>query len=151
MNKCAICHESVKSGVVVHSECLEQLQKTRQLDDKPLTIEELRGTAGEPVWVVSLGATLPKGDGWYLGVERWAMEGYGSTWIAYRYKPREWISVKDCPPPEGEKPFLVFSKWGHISIMRRRGWGDPDWLAGGYLLGRDITHWMPLPEPPEAE
>ncbi len=37
MSKCAVCHEPVVSGVVVHSECVELLQKTQQLDNKPLT------------------------------------------------------------------------------------------------------------------
>lgn len=37
MKKCAVCHKPVTSGVVVHSECMELLQKTQQVDDKPMT------------------------------------------------------------------------------------------------------------------
>lgn len=37
MSNCAVCHEPVVSGVVVHSECVGRLQKAQQLDDKPLT------------------------------------------------------------------------------------------------------------------
>lgn len=37
MKKCAVCHEPVVPGVVVHSECMALLQKAQQLDDKPLT------------------------------------------------------------------------------------------------------------------
>ena len=55
----------------------------------PLTMEELRKMDGEPVWCVSLGAKLSRGDGWYIGVNNWHMGGYGKTWLAYRQKPEE--------------------------------------------------------------
>ena len=55
----------------------------------PLTMEELRQMDGEPVWCVSLGAKLSRGDGWYIGVNNWHMGGYGKTWLAYRQKPEE--------------------------------------------------------------
>ena len=47
MSNCAVCHKPVTSGVVVHSECMELLKKTQQVDNKPLTIEELREMDGE--------------------------------------------------------------------------------------------------------
>lgn len=79
----------------------------------------------------------------------------------------QWISVKDRLP-EAEQEVLVIS----------RGWGDrllyvgqykkmeaqtspltgitskeSDWLLWGwsYLKEPQVTHWMPLPEPPKGE
>ena len=57
--------------------------------NEPLTLDELRKMDGEPVWCVSLGAKLSRGDGWYIGVNNWYMGGYGKTWLAYRQKPEE--------------------------------------------------------------
>lgn len=56
---------------------------------EPLTMDELRQMDGEPVWCVSLGTKLSRGDGWYIGVNNWYMCGYGKTWLAYRQKPEE--------------------------------------------------------------
>lgn len=57
--------------------------------NEPLTLNELRKMDGEPVWCVSLGAKLSRGDGWYIGVNNWYMGGYGKKWMAYRQKPEE--------------------------------------------------------------
>ena len=57
--------------------------------NKALTLDELRQMDGEPVWCVSLGAELSRGNGWYIGVNNWFMNGYGKTWLAYRQKPEE--------------------------------------------------------------
>ena len=56
MKKCAVCHEPVKSGVVVHSERLEQLRKAQPLDNKPMTVEEMQavmdsGANGLHIWL----------------------------------------------------------------------------------------------------
>lgn len=64
--------------------------------NKSLTIDELRQMNGEPVWCVSLGAKLSRGDGWYIvGVNNWYMGGYGKTWLAYRQKPEEGDGMKE--------------------------------------------------------
>ena len=67
---------------------LRQQDHFRDLTKKvePLTLDELRQMDGEPVWCVSLGAKLSRGDGWYIGVNNWHMGGYGKTWVAYRHK-----------------------------------------------------------------
>lgn len=66
-----------------------------------------------------------------------------------------WISVKDGTPPEMYKAVLGYAPY-HNNIwavtMRENGewyiWSpqskryDPDWEG-------PITHWMPMPEPPE--
>lgn len=63
-------------------------------------------------------------------------------------KVPKWISVKDRLPEEKEcvfvhyvdgwmtKAFMLGGKWYTIS-------GETSWLS--------VTHWMPLPEPPEEE
>lgn len=163
MSNCAVCHKPVKSGVVVHSECMEQLRKAQQLDDKPLTIEELREMVGEPVWVqplvgrwhahwaiihgeVASDGRLP-GDKEKCLVSFMETGGYGSLWLAYRRKPREWISVKKRPP-EYDAPVWGWDAQCHCAK-------EVNYLNGEFfdVFGEDadITHWMPLPAPPEVE
>lgn len=64
-------------------------QETVTNRNEPLTLDELRKMDGEPVWCVSLGAELSRGNGWYIGVNNWFMNGYGKTWLAYRQKQEE--------------------------------------------------------------
>lgn len=63
--------------------------------------------------------------------------------------PSRWIPVEERLPEEG-KNVLIFVKcmnnWWHIEV---------DWRIGGCWFNNaetdwnKITHWMPLPEPPE--
>ena len=70
----------------------------------PLTLEELRGMDGEPVWIKNLGGTDVRDSGWagiafemfYGTYVYWLWndfednpknENYGKTWIAYRRPP----------------------------------------------------------------
>ena len=81
-----------------------------------------------------------------------------------------WVSVKDrlpepgwyliaVPGPEGEKGFVYVAGFSrdlhttdHINFegLHRPGWYgvDDEW---GCFEHDDVTHWMPLPEPPEPE
>lgn len=66
----------------------------------------------------------------------------------------DWISVKDRMPKNNTPVLVVWTNnkvssvmlgW-HISI---KGLGS-DWqTSGGLRPEEEITHWMPLPEPPE--
>lgn len=62
----------------------------------------------------------------------------------------EWISVKDRLPEIGVR-VLTLDKWRHIhdrKLYQYRSGGlvfTPD----GLKPGNDVTHWLPLPEPPE--
>ena len=64
----------------------------------------------------------------------------------------EWISVKDSLPEIGVR-VLTLDKWRHIhdrELYQYRSGGlvfRPD----GLEPGNDVTHWMPLPEPPKGE
>lgn len=67
--------------------------------NKPLTLEELCGMDGEPVWITSMDGEWP--SGWYVlashsrygfvpkGRGFLAADDYGKTWLAYRRKPGE--------------------------------------------------------------
>jgi hypothetical protein len=58
----------------------------------------------------------------------------------------EWISVEDKMPEPDRLVIVkggvaVFRKWGVWITMTGRDSGKP--------IQWDVTHWMPLPEPPE--
>lgn len=66
-------------------------------DPQPLTIEELQGMIGEPVWVQGPG--IPEYGRWAIVedavenslilVNDFTCHGIGETWEAYRHKPKE--------------------------------------------------------------
>ena len=86
------CSDADRDVLVKQREIVEYtisaLRQQERFDEtnKALTLDELRQMDGEPVWCVSLGAKLSRGDGWYIGVNNWHMGGYGKTWLAYRHK-----------------------------------------------------------------
>lgn len=59
----------------------------------------------------------------------------------------QWISVKDrLPATEDEVLVLTISKNGNINV-------DKGYFANGRFVHRGsakVTHWMPLPEPPDG-
>ena len=88
-------------------------------------------------------------DGIYIGAET------GETYYSPEYIKRlderglmsEWISVEDRLP-EHNQIVLVFNKNWLLKNMST----DLFLEKGGrkwFLMYRDVTHWMPLPEPPE--
>lgn len=59
-----------------------------------------------------------------------------------------WISVKDRLPRCGDKVIItdgVFVSEAFLSIRHKWVRDGFDWIAS------EITHWMPMPEPPEME
>ena len=61
----------------------------------------------------------------------------------------KWISVEDRLP-ERFKDVLVFSRngsvtWTEVAHLTRNQW----WRVGIPMI--NVTHWMPLPEPPKEE
>ena len=64
----------------------------------------------------------------------------------------EWISVKDRLP-KMETLVLIQTKEPDRYLARLGGHKDMFWVehdCGGFNLC-DVTHWMPLPDPPEAK
>ncbi len=57
----------------------------------------------------------------------------------------EWISVKDRLPEEGSY-VLVFVNLGYGYTI-----GTSLYLNKSFKMDENITHWMPLPEPPKGE
>lgn len=68
----------------------------------------------------------------------------------------EWISIEDRLPEAHPGPVvpvsdnvLVFTRGQQISI--ERFFGIPGkWSGGYYEIGDFVSHWMPLPEPPNV-
>lgn len=129
---------------------------------KPLTLEQLREMDGQPVWIVE----YPDWGHWELSedandyiVDR-NLDFYGMKhddpdgryglhklgWLAYSYPPAhidrsEWISVKERLPDDENQKCLWL--WEDKEITLNEAWAVRGWIP------RNITHWMPLPEPPE--
>ena len=58
----------------------------------------------------------------------------------------EWISVKERLPEDREEVLLAVAIVGLPRI--RVGWYGGRWYFLGAGRAKDVTHWMPLPEPP---
>lgn len=81
----------------------------------------------------------------------------------------KWISVKEALPEDYWEPYATYSRqFAHISYQQNIyngiavGTAAYDrnkgvWFSGGlteelgYCVIPDVTHWMPLPEPPKPE
>jgi len=63
----------------------------------------------------------------------------------------EWISCEDRLPDIGLKVIGYHSKAGVVDAVRLETERNiKRWLLGGDLIGNPtVTHWMPLPSPPE--
>ena len=62
-----------------------------------------------------------------------------------------WIPVTERLPTDPVKKVLIFAPHTHGNIVDvGRYLGADGWvLEGWYLTQTSVTHWMPLPEPPE--
>lgn len=60
----------------------------------------------------------------------------------------EWISVDDSFPEPGED-VLVCNHWGDVDTDMV--WINPDGKREFYFDRTNVTHWMPLPEPPKED
>lgn len=82
--------------------CEEALRAKQERENpKPLTLDELRGMVGEPVYISDMGERFGPLDGWpvieEVGYNLIVIRGggwltlreYGKTWLAYRNKPKE--------------------------------------------------------------
>lgn len=75
---------------------------------------------------------------------------YADHLISHGVTVQEWISVKDGLPESGKESVLIALQWGEVDI----GWcEDGRWrseFVNEYEDG-EVTHWMPLPQPPKGE
>ena len=65
--------------------------------------------------------------------------------IANGVTVQEWISVNDRLPEQGEEAICIAAD-GDMMIGKYTEWG---WMFPCYF--EDLTHWMPIPEPPKGE
>lgn len=149
----------------------------RQVSDQgPIPPEKLREMGGEPVYIIEEG----RGGHWELSenaedyLEGRDLREYGKKWEAYLCKPSltGWISVEERLPAEHDsifKKLIDKEKWreGMFETLsddvivavkfadgtRRVGvTHTKDGIWTGLPIGcLVVTHWMPLPEPPEKE
>jgi hypothetical protein len=69
----------------------------------------------------------------------------------------KWISVKDELPEVSDVVLVIASGKPranvelHNAMLIASYWGDEGWIADGFegWDKLDVTHWMPLPEPPK--
>lgn len=59
----------------------------------------------------------------------------------------EWVSVRERLPSKG-KSVLVMLQEGACLVARIEPWGWVKGYSAADILD-DVTHWMPLPEPPK--
>ena len=65
-------------------------------------------------------------------------------------RQREWVSIADRDPQVWQR-VMAYTKQKLMDITSLNDLGD--WsgkLGDGLLFGDRVTHWMPLPEPPEV-
>lgn len=139
---------------------------------EPLSLEQLKQMDGKPVWCEDLEFGCScwgywNGDGAIGYFSNFAYDDYGTGWLAYSYPPAhidrsKWISVKERLPDDekdGETVLAVVSGKPHENItlchalMTAGYFPGEGWVVNEYPEWENptITHWMPLPEPPEEE
>lgn len=66
-------------------------------------------------------------------------------------QPR-WISVGERLPEDGQKVIAAFKNAGGVIVDQARySNGEFDFASWAYVWHENITHWMPMPEPPKEE
>jgi hypothetical protein len=66
---------------------------------------------------------------------------------------QKWISVKDRLP-ENRDDVLLCRKWWNEIRNPQMGWYNEvsgEWFDLSNRVIHNVTHWMPLPEPPKEE
>lgn len=123
---------------------------------KPLTLDQLREMQGEKVVLYRMKSTEPleigtvKENGDVLGDAGMLAyhELYLETWVAFSVAPAQqrWIPVSERLP-ERRRCVLCRLSYPDIEeiIVENQYYGNGMWMEESEA----VTHWMPLPEPPE--
>ena len=140
----------------------------------PLTLEQLREMDGQPAWCEDVGrwAIVSVSDaGKWKGVPfalfvrdgarfEWDIEDHGLCMHPYPPAQQRWIPVSERLPEDeddGETVLAIVSGKPHKNItlchalMTAGYFPGEGWVVNEYPEWENptITHWMPLPEPPE--
>ena len=70
--------------------------------------------------------------------------------IAHGVTVQKWISVDDRLPESGKEGVLIALRWGMVDI----GWYEEGQWSSEFVNeyeDGEVTHWMPLPQPPKGE
>lgn len=144
---------------------LDILRSTPQ-PGNPLTLDQLREMDGHPVWIVE----YPDWGHWELSEDandyivdrnlnfygmkhddpdgRYGLHKLG--WLAYSYPPAQqrWIPVSERLP-ERRRRVLCWLSYPDTEeiIVENQYYGNGMWM----VESEAVTHWMPLPEPPEED
>ena len=89
----------------------------------------------------------------YYGFEDCFPDRFADHLIANGVTVQEWISVKDRLPEAGgyvvciakRNPFSRFMPM--VARIEKNGWVNP--ITEQYIS--EVTHWMPIPQPPKGE
>ena len=169
------CSTALQEEITEQKEVFElALTALRSMQEagEPLSLEQLKQMDGKPVWCEDLEFGCScwgywNGDGAIGYFSNFAYDDYGTGWLAYSYPPAhidrsKWISVKERLPDDekdGETVLaVVFGKPHknitlHHAIMTAEYFYQGGWLVDEYPEWENpiVTHWMPLPEPPEED
>lgn len=71
--------------------------------------------------------------------------------VRFEYDGPRWISVEEKLPEDYEDVVIIMrngaSSWYRVAYREYGGWS----FGGGRRVNDEVTHWMPLPEPPKEE
>lgn len=71
--------------------------------------------------------------------------------IANGVTAQEWISVTERLPEKQADVVALSNKNGGYMFVGYRGYISGEWMENGALHIGDVTHWMPIPEPPKGD
>lgn len=139
---------------------LENLKVAIAQPGKPLTLNQLRKMDGQPVWCedVERWALVSVSDaGKWKGVPfalfekngarfEWNIEDREMSLYSYPPAQQRWIPVSERLP-ERRRRVLCWLSYPDIEeiIVENQYYGNGMWM----VESEAVTHWMPLPEPPE--
>lgn len=64
----------------------------------------------------------------------------------------DWINVKDALPNVNEEVIVGSKTTKRVTTGRYKGvFCSYQWETCTFMSDKEITHWLPIPEPPESE
>lgn len=86
--------------------------------------------------------------GWYEKTEKEAINRWNLR--ATPANPQTWIPVSERLPKRFERVVVYLPKWRNQICIGY--WSGDFWSVGPEIAeNQEITHWMPLPEPPKED